>query len=121
MTIDPKHSKLTSRGATSVSALADNNDDNNWIKWLVAALAVTALVIIGFFALGGDADVDLDPGNVDIDAPSLDVDVDAPDVDVDLPDVDVDAPAIDIDAPDVDIEGGDIDITDADAEADADQ
>jgi len=100
MTIDPQRNDQFGRGATSVSA-----DNNNWMKWLLAALAVAALVIIGFFALGGDADLDVDRGDVDIDAPSLDVDVDAPDVDVDLPDVDV--------------EGGDIDVDDADADADA--
>jgi len=93
----------TAAGATSLKARQDDN--NSWIKWLLGALAVAALVIVAFFALGGDADVDLDPGNVDIDLPNVDVDVDAPDVDVDMPDVDVD--------------GGGVDIKDGDAEADA--
>jgi len=92
----------TDSGATSLKA---RQDDNSWMKWLLAALAVLALVVIGFFALGGDADVDIDGGNIDIDVPEVDVDVDAPDIDVELPDVDVDP--------------GSVDIEDGDAEANA--
>jgi len=93
----------TAAGATSLKARQDDN--NSWIKWLLGALAVAALVIIAFVALGGDADIDFDSGDVDVELPAVDVDIDAPDVDVDLPAVDVD--------------GGDIDIEDGDAEADA--
>jgi len=67
-------STRTAAGARSLKA---QQDDNSWIKWLLGALAVAALVIIGFFALGGDADLDMDSGDVDVDLPAVDVDVDA--------------------------------------------
>ncbi|WP_420451710.1 hypothetical protein [Ilumatobacter sp.] len=97
-------------GATPI----DGNDSDGggfpkWLLWLLGLLSIVAVVIGGFFLLGGDADVDVDPG--DIEAPDVDVDVDAPDVDVTTPDVDVD-----VDPGDVDIEGGD-----ADAELDPDK
>ena len=92
-------------GATPVGK---NHDDDGgipkWLMWLLGLLLLAALAIGIFFLAGGDADVDVDPG--DIDAPELEVDIDAPDVDVDAPDVDVD--------------GGDIDIEDGDADADLD-
>lgn len=84
----------------------DDNGSNSWLKWLLAALVLLALVIGAFFVLGGDADVDVDPGDVDVTAPDVGVDVDAPDVDVEAPDVDVDP--------------GDIDVDDASADADLD-
>jgi len=100
----------TARGATPVRR-ADGHDDegNSWWKWLLGLLLILALVIAGFFLLGGDVDGDVDPGNVDIEVPEVDVDVDAPDVDVEVPDVDVD------------VDGGDVDIEDGDAEADVDE
>jgi hypothetical protein len=92
-------------GYDRTSTNPDGSGTPRWIVWMLVALA--AIVVVGglFFALGGDADVDVDPGSVDVDAPSADVDVDAPDVDVESPDVDVDP--------------GSVDIDDADAEADA--
>ena len=73
------------------------------MPWILGILAVVALVIVLFFALGGDADADGEPGDVDL--PELDVDVDAPDVDLEAPDIDVDP--------------GDVDIEEGDAEAEA--
>lgn len=87
----------------------DDHRDNgpNWTGWVIGALVALAIVIGLFFVLGGDADVDAEPGSVDVDPPALDADVDAPDVDVESPDVDVD------------VEPGSVDVDDADAEADA--
>ncbi|MGH1504118.1 MAG: hypothetical protein ACRBI6_11220 [Acidimicrobiales bacterium] len=75
------------------------------MKWVLAAVAAVVLAVILFFALGGDADIDAEPGSVDVDAPSLDVDVDGPDIDAEAPDIDVDP--------------GSVDIEDGNAEADA--
>ena len=58
-----------------------NDGSPKWIGWVIGLLLVAALVIALFFAFGGDADVDTEPGSVDVEAPSSDVDVDAPDVD----------------------------------------
>lgn len=68
----------------TTTTVVNRRDDNDWMKWLLGALAVAALVVIGFFALGGDADVDTNPGSIDIEAPEIDADVDAPDIDVDV-------------------------------------
>lgn len=80
-----------------------------WLVALLAVLALLAIAVVLFFALGGDADVDTEPGNVDVEAPDVDADVEPPDVDVEAPDADVD----------VDVDPGDVDVDDADAEADA--
>ena len=101
---DPVVDRSTVVRTTEANAIRVNND-NPWSRWILGALAAAALVIVAFFALGGDADVDVESGNIDVEAPSAAVDVDAPDIDVE--------------APDVDIEGGDIDIDEADAEAEA--
>ena len=81
-----------------------------WVAWVIGLIVAAVVIIALFFALGGDADVDAEPGSVDVEAPDVDADVDAPDVDVEAPDVDVD----------VDAEPGSVDVDDADAEADAD-
>jgi hypothetical protein len=99
-------------GATRLDADRDryadgNRNDNggsNWWKWLLALLVIAGLVIGGFFLLGGDADVDVDPGQIE--APDVDADLDAPDVDITTPDVDVD-----VDSGDVDVQEGDADAT----------
>jgi hypothetical protein len=52
-------------------------------RWILGLLVVAALVVGGFFLLGGEADVDTDG---DIELPEVDVDVNAPDVDVDRED-----------------------------------
>ncbi|WP_420451801.1 hypothetical protein [Ilumatobacter sp.] len=90
--------------------LRPDGDDGGRPKWLVPLLAIAAiavLVIGGFFVLGGDADVEVDPG--DIEAPDVDVDLDAPDVEITTPDVDVD------------VDPGDVDVEEGDAEADLDE
>jgi hypothetical protein len=69
---------------------------NAWV-WVVGLLVLVALVIAAFFLLGGDADVDTEPGSVDIEMPQTDVDVNAPDVNVESPDITM---------PEVNIEGG---------------
>lgn len=73
---------MTENSRTTGSDKIDHDDDNSngWWRWLFAALVVIGLVIGAFFALGGDADVDVDPGDIDIEAP----DIEAPDVDVDV-------------------------------------
>lgn len=51
--------------------------------WIVLAiLAVIVIVVVAFFALGGDADVDSEGG--DIDLPETDVDVEPPDIEGDV-------------------------------------
>lgn len=72
--------------------------------WLLALLLLAALVVGGFFLLGGDVDSDT-KGRFDVDTPETDLDVDAPDVDAE--------------APDVDIDPGSVDVRPGDAEADA--
>lgn len=52
-------------------------------RWILGLLVVAALVIGGFFLLGGDADVDTEG---DLEVPEVDVDINAPDVDVDSED-----------------------------------
>lgn len=80
------------------------NQGSKWWMWLLAALAVIALVVIGFFALGGDVDTDQQG--------ELDVNVETPETDVDVAPPDIDA-----EAPDVDVDPGSIDVDDAEAEA----
>ena len=84
-----------------------NDGSPKWIGWVIGLLLVAALVIALFFAFGGDADVDTEPGSVDVEAPSSDVDVDAPDVDVESPDVDVDPGSVDIDPADAEADASD--------------
>jgi hypothetical protein len=63
---------------------------------LFAVVLLVGLITLGIFLmLGGDADVDFDPGH-------LDVDFDAPKVDADAPSVDVDPGRLDIDPADPD-------------------
>ncbi len=63
--------------------------------WIIGAVVVVAAVVGLFFALGGDADVDVDGGDVDVQTPDIDADVDAPnvDADVDINDGEADADA----------------------------
>ena len=75
-----------------------------WWKILLGLLVLVALVVAGFFLLGGDADVDVVPGAIE--APEVDVDVDGPDVDVETPDVDVDPGSVDVDDADAEAEAG---------------
>jgi len=49
------------------------------MRWLLILLLLVALAIAGFFALGGDADIDT---KGDLEVPQVDVDVKTPDVDV---------------------------------------
>ena len=74
--------------------------------WLLVALAVAALAVIAFFALGGDVSTDTEG--------RFDVDVQTPQVDVD-----VEPPQVDVEAPDIDVDPGDVDVEQGDAEADA--
>ena len=88
---------------------ADRRDAGGGKKWiwaLLALLVIAAILIIGFFALGGDVDGDTEG--------QLDVNVETPESDVD-----VDAPDIDAEAPDVDVDPGSLDVEEGDAEADA--
>lgn len=48
-------------------------------RWLLVLLAIAALVVAGFFLLGGSADVDT---KGDLEVPEVDVDINNPDVDV---------------------------------------
>lgn len=80
----------------------------SWLGWVIAAIAAIVLAIVLFFAIGGDADVDVEPGSVDVDVDSGSVDGD------------VDAPDVDVEAPDIDVDPGSVDVDDAEAEADAD-
>ena len=105
-TTSPKPSN-TDRTVVADRKVVTTNDRNPWTNWVLAAVAALVIVVVGFFALGGDADLDIDNGNIDIEAPAADLDVEAPDIDVDLPSVDVD------------VESGDIDVEEADVEADA--
>jgi hypothetical protein len=62
-------------------------------KVLLVLLVVAVAVVIGFFALGGDADVDSEG---DLDVPDIDVDINPPDVDTeDAPPADAEANAND--------------------------
>lgn len=101
-------------GATAARPTGDRDDGgNNWWKWLVALIIAIVIAIALFFALGGDADVDVEPGEapeVDIDpgeAPDVESDIEAPDVDVESPDVDID------------VDPGDIEVDEATADANA--
>ncbi len=99
---------------------SDPDGGGSKFPWLLAIVAIAALVIAGFFLLGGDADVDVDGGDIDVDAPSLDADVDAPDIDVETPETDIELPSVDVDPGSIDSEGSfDVDVNEADAEADA--
>ena len=65
-------------------------------KWvLLALLIIAAAVVIGFFALGGTADVDTEG---DLEVPGVDVDVNSPDVTVETDE----APPAEADAEDPD-------------------
>lgn len=63
--------------------------------WLLAIVAAVAVAVVLFFALGGDADVDVDGGDIDVQTPDVDTDIDAPnvDADVDINEGDADADA----------------------------
>lgn len=50
------------------------------IRWLLVLLMIAALVLGGFWLLGGEADVDTEG---DFEVPEVDVDINTPDVDVD--------------------------------------
>ncbi len=108
-------------GPRSPHHVDDPRDDRgSKAGWLLAGLALLAIVVIGFFALGGDADVDVEGGDVDIEAPSIDADVDAPSIDVDVPETDIELPTIDVEGGSIDSEGSfDVDVEEGDAEADA--
>jgi hypothetical protein len=75
------------------------------MAWLVGLVVVAALIIGGFFVLGGDVDTDTD-GQFNVDVPRADVDIDGPDVSVQTPDVDVDPGSIDIQGGDADADAG---------------
>lgn len=98
----------TDRGGAHKPARGDRDSGSKWWMWLLAALVIAALVVIGFFALGGDVDADQEG--------ELDVNVETPETDVD-----VDGPDIDAEAPDVDVDPGSIDVEEGDAEADVDE
>lgn len=71
-------------------------------KWVIGLIAAAVVAIVLFFAFGGDADVDTEPGDVDL--PAADVDVDAPDIDAEAPDVDVDPGSVDVEEGDAEAE-----------------
>lgn len=50
------------------------------IRWLLVLLAIVALVLSGFWLLGGEADVDVEG---DFEVPEVDLDINTPEVDVD--------------------------------------
>lgn len=63
------------------------------MRWVLAILVILAIVVIGFFALGGDIDFDSEG---ELEVPEMDVDVNPPDIDVDseeAPPADADASA----------------------------
>lgn len=83
------------------------NGGKKWLWALLALLVIAAIVIIGFFALGGDVDSDSEGQlDVDVETPETDVDVDGPDVDAEAPDVDVDPGSVDVEEGDAEAEAG---------------
>ncbi len=112
----PMENKQRPGGASSIKS----NESNDMWKWVAGLLALIAAVVLAFFLLGGDADIDAEPG--DIELPAVDADVDAPDVDVETPDTDIELPDVDVDVDpgSVDTEGDlEVDVDEGDAEAEA--
>lgn len=86
-------------------ARAGRSSGSKWWIWLLAALVIAALVLIGFFALGGDVDADQEGElDVNVETPETDVDVEGPDVDAEAPDVDVDPGSLDVEEGDAEAE-----------------
>lgn len=84
---------------------ADRSSGSKWWIWLLAALVIAALVVIGFFALGGDVDADQEGElDVNVETPETDVDVEGPDIDAEAPDVDVDPGSLDVEEGDAEAE-----------------
>ena len=63
---------------------ARRSSGKKWPWILLALLALIAIAIVAFFALGGDADVDTEGGDVDVEAPDVDADINAPEIDADV-------------------------------------
>ena len=93
-------------GARTTARTGSSDGGKKWLWVVLALLAIAAVVILGFFLLGGDVDSDTEG--------DLDVNVETPETDVD-----VDAPDVDAEAPDVDVDPGSVDVEEGDAEADA--
>lgn len=73
----------------------DDDRRGGAMRWVLGILVILAIVVIGFFALGGDIDFDSE-GELEI--PETDVDINPPDLDVDVdseeaPPADADASA----------------------------
>ena len=83
-----------------VGAEPGEHGRRRWMWVAVGLLVLAGLAVILFFALGGEADVDVDGGDVDITPPAVDADVNAPDIDVEAPDIDVDPGGVDVDPAD---------------------
>jgi hypothetical protein len=68
-------------------------------NFLVVLVLTGLIVLLGFFLLGGNLNLDLTPGNVDVRPPDANLDVQAPQVEVNPGNVDVEPPSIDIRPP----------------------
>lgn len=98
---------VRTRGAHPPDTDGRDRKKSPW-GWVLAALAVLALLAVLFFWLF-DVDAGLSGGDVDVDVPEANVDVEAPEVDAEGGDL-----------PDVDVEGGELPDVDVDPENEAD-
>jgi hypothetical protein len=89
--------------------ISDHNHPNgsrrSLMPWILGLLLIAAVVVGGFFVLGGDVDTDTN-GKFDVQVPSADVDVQGPDVSINTPDVKVDPGSVDIDRGKADANAG---------------